>query len=67
MYKLACVNCEKVYIGRTNINFKTGFKERKKDFICGEGHSNFCNHKVEEDDKMKNMDNILKKINKLGV
>ena len=47
-YQLMCVNCEKFYIGRTNRNFKTRFKEHKKDFIYGEGRSNFSTHIIEE-------------------
>ena len=38
-YKLTCVNCEKFYIGRINRNFKTRFKEHKKDFIHAEDKS----------------------------
>ena len=56
---MACVNSEKFYIEQTNSNFKTRFKEQKKDFIYGEGHSNFSNHVIEEGDEMKNMVNIM--------
>ena len=34
VYKLACTNCNKFYIGRTNRNFNTRFKEHRKDQIC---------------------------------
>ena len=63
IYKFTCVNCEKLYIERTNRNFKRRFKELKKDFICGEGRSNFSNHVIEEGHELKNIDNILHKKN----
>jgi GIY-YIG catalytic domain. len=55
IYLLACVNCEKFYIGRTNR--KTRFKEHKNDFIYGEGRSNFSTYLIEEDYEIKK--NIL--------
>ena len=74
LYKLTRVNCEKFYMGRTNRDVKTGFKEHKKEFIYGEGRSNFSTHVIGEGHEMKNIDNIktilhkennLEKINKL--
>ena len=58
-YKLTCVNCEKFYIGRINRNFKTRFKEHKKDFTYGKGHSNFFSEVIEEGHEMENIDNII--------
>ena len=37
VYKLTCTNCNKFYIGRTNIRFK----EYRKDFRYAEGKSKF--------------------------
>ena len=74
IYQLMCINCEKFYIGRTNRKFKTRFKEHKKDFIYGEGCSNFSTLVIEEGHEMKNIDDIMtilhkennhEKINKL--
>ena len=39
-------------------NFKTRFKERKKDFICVERLSNLSSHVIEEGHEMNNMDSI---------
>ena len=58
-----CVKCEKFYIERTNKNFKTRFKEHKKDFIY-EGHSKFSSHVIEESHEMKIMDNIMSILHK---
>ena len=68
------MNCEKFYIGITNRNFKTRFKEHKKDFIYDEERSNFSTHVIEEGREMKHIENIMtilhkesnhEKINKL--
>ena len=59
IYQLTCVNCEKFYLGRTNRNFKTRFKEHKKYFIYDEGRSNFSTHVIEEGHEMKNIDDIM--------
>jgi hypothetical protein len=59
--QLTCDNCEKFCIGRTNRNFKTRFKRHKKDFIYGEGRSNFSAHVREECHEMKNTDDITTK------
>ena len=39
-----CGNCNKFYIGRTNRNFNTRFKEHTKDFRYAEGKSKFSEH-----------------------
>ena len=65
IYQLTCVNCEKFYIGRTNRNFKTRFKEHKKYFIYGEGRSNFSTHVIEEGHEMnKNIEDTMTILNK---
>ena len=52
-------HCEKVYIARTNRNFKTRFKDHKKYFIYRQGRSNFSNNIIEEGHEMNNIDNIM--------
>ena len=59
IYKLSSVNCEKFYIGRTNRDFKTRFKEHKNDFIYGEGRYNFSTYVIEEGHENKNIDDIM--------
>ena len=38
------INCNTFYIGRTNRNFNTRFKEHRKDFRYAEGKSKFSEH-----------------------
>ena len=47
------------YIGRTNRNIKTRFKEHKTYFIYDERRSNFSTHVIEERHEMKNIDDIM--------
>ena len=56
---MTCINCEKFYIGRTNRHFKTRLKEHKKDFIYGEGRSNFSTHVIGEGHEMKHIEDIM--------
>ena len=48
LYKLTCTNCNNFYIGRTNRNFNTRFKEHRKDFRYAEGKSKFSEHVLNE-------------------
>ena len=59
VYKLACTNCNKLYVGRTNRNFKTRFKEHRKDFRFAEGKSKFSEHVLKEGHKMKTIEETM--------
>jgi hypothetical protein len=55
---LTCTNCNIFYIGRTNRNFNTGFKEHKKDFRYAEGKSKLSEHVLNEGHEMKTIEEI---------
>jgi len=44
VYKPKCNNCDKFYTGKTNINFKTGYKEHISEikFLKNVANSNFA-------------------------
>jgi hypothetical protein len=56
-------NWRAFYIGRTNRDFKTRFKELKKYFIIGERRSNFSTLVI-EGHGMKNIDSIMSILHK---
>ena len=57
--KLTCTNCNKFYIGRTNRNFNTRFKEHRKYFRYTEGKSKFSDHVLTEGHDMKEMEETM--------
>ena len=59
VYKLTCTNCNKFYIGRTNRNFNTSFKEHRKDFRYAEGKSKFSEHVHNEGHEMKTIEETM--------
>ena len=59
VYKLACTNCNKFYIGRPNRNFNTIFKEHSKDFRYAEGKSKFCEHFLNEGQEFKTIEETV--------
>ena len=74
VHKLICTNCKKFYIGRTNRNFNTRFKEHRKDFRCAECKLKFSKHVLKEGHEMKtikettsiiHLENSHRKINML--
>ena len=52
---MTCTNYNKFYIGRTNRNFNTRFKEHRKDFRYAESKSKFSEHVLNEGHEMKTM------------
>ena len=65
---MTCTNCNKFYIGRTNRNFNTRFKEHRKDFRYAECKFKFTEHEIktiEENMSIKNLENNYRKINTL--
>ena len=71
IYKLTCTNCNQFYVGRTNRNFNTKFKEYKKGFRYAEGKSKFSEHVLNEGHEMKTaekkfvLENNHRKVNTL--
>jgi hypothetical protein len=51
-----CTNCNKFYIGRTNRNFNTVFKEHRKDFRYAEGKSKFSRNVLKVGHEMKTIE-----------
>ena len=64
-HKLTCTNCNKFYIGRSNRNFNTRFKEHRKDFRYAEGKSKFSEYILNggHEMKIKHLENNHRKIN----
>jgi GIY-YIG catalytic domain. len=71
---LTCTNCNKFYIGRTNRNLNTRFKEHTKYFRYTEGKSKFSEYVLKKGHEMKtieetisiiHLENNHRKINKL--
>jgi GIY-YIG catalytic domain. len=56
---LTCTKCNKYYIGRTNRNFNTRFKEHRKDFKYAEGKSKFFEHVLNERHEMKTIEETM--------
>ena len=50
------INCNTFYIGRTNRNFNTRFKEHRKDFLHAQGKSKFSEHVPKEGHEMKTIE-----------
>ena len=59
VYKLTCANCKTFYIGRTNRNFNTRFKEHRKDFGYAEGKSKFSEHVLKEGHEVKTIEETM--------
>ena len=56
---LTCTNCNIFYIGRTNRNFNTRFKEHRKDFRYADGKSKFSEHVLNEGHEMKTIEETM--------
>jgi GIY-YIG catalytic domain. len=56
---LAYTNYNKFYIGRTNRNFNTRFKEHRKDFRYAEGKFKFSEHVLNEGYEMKTIEESM--------
>ena len=56
---MTCTNCNKFYIGRTNRNFNTRFKEHRKDFRYAEGKSKFSEHALNEGHELKTIEETM--------
>jgi hypothetical protein len=48
-----------LYIGRTNRNFNTIFKEHRKDFKYAEGKSKFSEHVLKQGHEMKTIEETM--------
>jgi GIY-YIG catalytic domain. len=48
IYKLARINYNTIYIGRTNINFNARFQEHRRDFRYVAGKSKFSEYVLKE-------------------
>ena len=53
------LTCNKFYIGKTNRNFNTRFKEHRKDFRHAEGKSKFSEHVLKEGHKKKTIEETM--------
>ena len=56
---MTCTNYNKFYIGRTNRNFNTRFKEHRKDFRYAEAKSKFSEHVINEGHEMKRIEETM--------
>ena len=52
-------NCNKFYIGRTNRDFNTRFKENRKKFRYAEGKPKFSKHVLKEGPEMKTIEETM--------
>lgn len=59
IYKLKCKNCPKVYIGQTQRNFKTRYKEHVSDFTYNRNRSKFAQHLIDENHDLSNINSTL--------
>lgn len=72
VYKLECVDCNKIYVGQTGRKFKTRFKEHKIDFKHKKLKSAYAKHLINEKHRFESIENslsiahIAKKSNKLN-
>jgi GIY-YIG catalytic domain. len=57
--KVTCTSCNKLYIGRTNRNFNTRFKEHRKDFRYTEDKSKFSDQVLREGHEMKTIEETM--------
>ena len=51
-----------IFIGRTNRNFNTSFKEHRKDFRYAEGKSKFSEHVLKEGHELKTIEETMSTI-----
>ena len=56
---MTSTNCNTFYIGRTNRNFNTRFKEHRKDFRYAAGESKFSELVLKEGHEMKTIEETM--------
>ena len=56
---MTCASYNKLYVGGTNRNFNTRFREHRKNVIYTEGKSQFSERVVKEGNAMKRIENTM--------